>query len=328
MAIEGVIAASLHDQIIELGSERARRELDLPAATIEAAIHVLENEEDKIGLTYSGFALTSFPHRRTACDQPWERRNNSLVFRVTPGEMPNASGGVDPVGVPFGAMARIIMIYLQTEAVKNNSPSIYTGRSMKDWMKRMNINVGGKTYKNIKEQVARIYSCNISFRWTIGDHITMVRDTIIRGGVFHLEQDDQQSSLWSEMLHLSDTFFQELKNHAVPLSEHSIAQILNNSMSIDIYIWLAYRLHSLQRPTRLSWHAVYDQFGTGFRSIHDFKKKFPNALQLALAVYPEARVDMEKNGFVLHPSHPPISKRIHSTGAQDSRKILVPGATT
>jgi hypothetical protein len=38
------------------------------------------------------------------------------------------------------------------------------------------------------------------------------------------------------------------------------------------------------------------------------KPVFADALQMALAVYPEARVDMEKDGVVLHPSAPAVPR--------------------
>ena len=38
-------------------------------------------------------------------------------------------------------------------------------------------------------------------------------------------------------------FFKILKAHPVPVWEPAIRGIAGKSMSIDIYIWLAYRLH-------------------------------------------------------------------------------------
>ena len=75
-------------------------------------------------------------------------------------------------------------------------------------------------------------------------------------------------------------------------------------MAIDIYVWLAYRLHSLSKPTPLSWRALKTQFGAGFAAMNNFKTKFVPNLKLAMAVYPEARVDedSEGRGLVLYPS--------------------------
>jgi hypothetical protein len=35
-------------------------------------------------------------------------------------------------------------------------------------------------------------------------------------------------------------------------------------MAIDVYIWLAYRLHALNGPIPVTWQAVFGQFGAGW----------------------------------------------------------------
>ena len=79
-------------------------------------------------------------------------------------------------------------------------------------------------------------------------------------------------------------------------------------MAIDVYIWLAYRLHYLTKPTSVSWTAIHGQFGAGFRLVRQIKPTFIEALSLALAVYPEAGVDVGKAGIVLYPSAPAVAK--------------------
>ena len=37
-------------------------------------------------------------------------------------------------GVPYGARARMILLYLQTQAVRTGSREVALGRSMRDWM--------------------------------------------------------------------------------------------------------------------------------------------------------------------------------------------------
>ena len=81
-------------------------------------------------------------------------------------------------------------------------------------------------------------------------------------------------------------------------------------MALDIYIWLAYRLRALAKPTAVSWPAMFAQFGAGFAELRNFKPKFQEALAFALAVYPAAVVKVETTGLVLHPSRPPVENRI------------------
>lgn len=52
------------------------------------------------------------------------------------------------------------------------------------------------------------------------------------------------------------------------------------------------------------------QFGAGFSRLDNFRARFLPNLRLALAVYPEARVDINERGVVLHPSKPPVAKSL------------------
>jgi len=79
-------------------------------------------------------------------------------------------------------------------------------------------------------------------------------------------------------------------------------------LSIDLYIWLAYRLHSLKRDTPVGWLSLYNRFGGGYKEIRKFRVKFLESLEIATAAYPEARVSVEETGLRLHPSRPPITK--------------------
>jgi hypothetical protein len=77
-------------------------------------------------------------------------------------------------------------------------------------------------------------------------------------------------------------------------------------MAIDLYIWLAYRLHHLTRPTRVPWPALYKQFGVGFAQPRQFRAHAKEALALTLAAYPEANVQINNEALTLSPSPPPI----------------------
>ncbi len=87
-------------------------------------------------------------------------------------------------------------------------------------------------------------------------------------------------------------------------------QIANNSMALDVYVWLSYRLHSLKEPRSISWKALHAQFGRGITRMDHFKPQFRDTLQLALAVYPEANVETDSSaGIIVKPSRPPVAAR-------------------
>ena len=58
----------------------------------------------------------------------------------------------------------------------------------------------------------------------------------------------------------------------------------------------------------MHWRALMSQFGAGFGRLDNFRMRFLPNLKLALAVYPEAKVEVSDKGLVLYPSRPPVSK--------------------
>jgi hypothetical protein len=104
-----------------------------------------------------------------------------------------------------------------------------------------------------------------------------------------------------------------VQRHPVPLSEEAIRALSNTCMPLDLYLWLAYRLHSLSRPKLITWLALHAQFGAATRELFHFKPRFVRDLQLATAIYPEARVELVAEGLRLLPSPAPLSARTRSS---------------
>lgn len=297
----------VHRLILQHGLEGARGLASSKAErlAIDAAASVLAEEESRLGITHAGFAMTSLPHKRIQ-EGLWKRDGYRTTLLVESGR--TRTGGV--IGVPYGSIARLILLYLQTEAIRTNTPEVELGRSMKSWMGRMSLTIGGKTYQLVTEQARRISACRLTF-FTDRENGAesrhngaFVQDAITFTNVV----DNDQPSLWQDRVRLDPSFWRSLKEHPVPVREEAIQAIGTRSLAIDVYIWLAYRLHSLSKSTPVSWAAIHTQFGAGFRLVRQIKPTFLEALGLALAVYPEARVDTDKQGVVLHPSPPAVPK--------------------
>ena len=302
----------IHQLITQVGREQAKSLQSTPneRSIVEVAAAIMEEERQDLGITYSGFALTALPHRRLPDEQAWERRGHRIRLLIEPGRLPLRGGGFRLYGVPYGSRARMILLYLQTRAIQTDSREVELGRSMHEWLDRMGLSIGGQTYRDIREQSCRIAACNLTFAWDEENGVGFEKDSIVKGGIhLYSGSDPQQGTLWEDRVLLSEAFFRELKAHPVPIWEPALRHIQNNSSSIDIYIWLAYRLHSLTRTTTVTWNAVFEQFGAGYSRLRDFRKRFIEPLQLSLAVYPEARVAVEEHGLILHPSPPPIPER-------------------
>jgi len=301
---------TVHDLLLAHGKQSALN-LDVRREVIEAAASYLSDEESGIGFLYSGWCQAALPHRKLARDdQIWEVSSEQVRLIVEPGRKPSRGfdGELVPVGVPYGARARLILFYLQAEALRTKSPEVLLGNSMRNWLGRMGVPIGGSSVKAIREQSERLARCRLTFHVRRGNILGLVNQSIVEAAMFEPSQDDR-GTMFAERARLSDGFFQQLQKHPVPLEEAAIRALSNNSQALDIYAWMAYRLHSLAGPRPITWKALKGQFGMGIQAMNNFRRLFLNNLQLALAVYPDAQIDVTPEGITLHPSRPPVAPR-------------------
>ena len=77
------------------------------------------------GFAYSGWAQCALPHKRLADDAPWGIVSEKVKLMVEPGRRQvvadDGSQTFEFLGVPFGSHARLILLYLQTEALRTGS---------------------------------------------------------------------------------------------------------------------------------------------------------------------------------------------------------------
>jgi hypothetical protein len=214
------------------------------------------------------------------------------------------------VGVPYGSRARLILLYLQSEALRTSSRDIELGRSLHAWLGRLGIPIGGKSFKDVREQADRLSRCRLTFHVQQGGRAGLINQNIVDAAMFVAGDDGGQESLFVETARLSETFYEQLKKHPVPLEEPAIKAISNNSQALDVYCWLAYRLHVLPAARTITWPSLFAQFGSSYKKLAHFKMRFADSLKVAVAVYREADVDLDERGLIIKPSPPPVAPRL------------------
>ena len=316
--------AEVHTLLMAVGKEAALRS-EHDRAVVEAAAGYLTSEDTDIGYLFSGWAQAALPHRRLPNDSAWQVTTDRVTLIVQPGLRPMPGGTPVSVGVPYGSRARLILLFLQTEAIRTNCREVELGRSLHAWLRRLEIPIGGKQMASVRDQAERISRCRLSFQIKQGTRTGLVNQHILDTSMF-IEDDDVQGGLFVEKASLSQSFFDELKKHPVPVEEAAVRQIANNSLALDVYCWLAYRLHSLDAPISISWKALHAQFGRSVARLDHFKDHFRTVLTLATSVYPEAKVEENHSGsgLILKPSKPPVAPR--SQGGSRPRIVSSSGS--
>jgi hypothetical protein len=298
-------------QLLEARGKQGALEAGLDRSIVEAAAAYMSDEDGALNFVYSGWAQCALPHRRLPDEQPWEISVERVRLVVEPGRRPkNGDGPLEFLGVPFGSHARLILLYLQTEALRTGSREVELGRSLRDWLGRIGVSVGGRTGKLVKDQAERISRCRLTFHIQGGKTAGLINQSIVDRALFIEDAHEGQGRLSLETAKLSEGFFEQLKKHPVPLEEAAIKAINNNPAALDCYLWLAYRLHVLSGPRLITWAALKAQFGTAYREAYHFKNKWTGTLQMAMAVYPGANVDIVDEGVILKPSRPPVAPKL------------------
>jgi hypothetical protein len=209
----------------------------------------------------------------------------------------------------------LILFYVQSEAIRTQSREIGLGRSMHQWLIRMGVPIGGKSMLSIKERISR---CSFTFDLKGNKFNGIGRMNIFDKAIF-ADGGAGEGGPFPQVAKLSEQFFDQLTTHPVPLDEAAVRAISNNSMALDLYAWLSYRLHALKGTTPVSWTALKGQFGGGFDSMRHFRQTFGDNLRLALAVYRDARVEMTERGVDLFPSKPPVAPKMIAAGKIQTR---------
>ncbi|NBB23423.1 plasmid encoded RepA protein [Runella sp. CRIBMP] len=281
----------------------------LSNSTFEIFVHPATGKETIF--QHSALCQTFFPYRNLGEDvKMWQQKQGLVNLAVSATPILNPHTGLfEYAGIPYGPKARLILAYLNTQAVKKQNKMLDVEESMSAFIKSMGLNTDGRTIREVKEQIRRISTSNISLGFIQDERVKQVDFKIVRAFEFWFPKDERQRVLWESSIELTDEYFESLVQHAIPLDERALAALAHNAMALDIYAWLAQRLHRVDRfkPQFVGWQNLKEQFGMGYSEIRKFRQVFKKTLEIVKNQYLDAKfVVDDKKGMYLHNSPPPI----------------------
>jgi hypothetical protein len=215
--------------------------------------------------------------------------------------------------LPFGPKPRLVLAHLNAEALRTGSPEIEIEASLTAFVKRIGLDPKGRNMRIIKDQLSRLSAAQVRMAVIYSEeHIRQVNAHIVSGFDLWFPKDDRQRVLWPSTVCLSLDYFASLTKHAVPLDERAIAALSHSAMALDVYCWLAQRLHRVApaRPAFVPWNALRDQFGWHYSTVRKFRQNFRVVLGLVCTQYRGARIEAEQSGLILRHSAPPVKARM------------------
>ena len=246
------------------------------------AIHLDAPEE--ITFQHSVLTQCALPHRAPPDDaRVWQRRQGRTVLHVQTGAAYHPrTGAFVEIGLPYGPRARMILMHLNSEAVKARSPVVEVETSLTAFVRRVQGRPPtGPELAVFKDQLSRLAAATIRLAVDYDEGKAVQVDTKIVGGMeLWFEKDERQRVLWPATIRLSLDYYESLSRHAVPLDERAIAALAHSAMALDVYCWLAQRLHRVPAAgQQISWQALHDQFGQGFARVRKFREFFLKQLR-------------------------------------------------
>lgn len=274
-------------------------------------IHVFPATGKDTIFQHSVLCQTFFPYRNQGQEcRIWQQKQGLVNLAVSSTPILNPHNEqYEFAGIPYGPKARLLLAYLNTQAVKKQKKMLDVEESMSAFIKNLGLNLDGRTIKEVKEQIRRIATSNISLGYVQDERVKQVDFKIVRSFEFWFPKDDRQRVMWESSIELTDEYFESLVQHAIPLDERALASLAHNALALDIYAWLAQRLHRIDRtkPQFVGWQNLKEQFGNGYSEIRKFRQVFKRTLSIVQSQYSSAKFTVDdKKGMYLHNSPPPI----------------------
>ena len=268
-----------------------------------------------IAYQHTVLCQTCLPYRDPGHDvRLWEREQGRVSLLLEAGRAKDpVTGSWIELGLPFGPKPRLILAHLNCEALRTGSPEIEVEDSLTAFVRRIGLSGHGRDVRTVKEQLTRLVAAQIRMAVAYGaEHARQVQAHVVSGFDLWFPKDEHQRVLWPTRVRLSLDYFESLTRHAVPLDERALAALAHSAMALDVYAWLAQRLHRVEpgKPQLVGWKALRDQFGWHYERVRDFRRVFRQTLDLVLAQYRGARIELDGQGITLRHSPPPVTARL------------------
>lgn len=272
------------------------------------------------------FCRFSLPYREPKTAQPWVRINGNLTYQVNP--LQYASDGLLKTAWPYGKYARLLLIYLTTQARKNpNNPTktINLPDSLTDLMQQLHIErrAQGKDYKAFRNQLDAISGMQVTITEDLSDRSQVARQTnsmaITKSSYIAWTRKDGDKSHINGYLQITDETWAQMQ-HGIPLDDDLLEVLIqmhhgSHGQIIDIYMWLSRRLYALNHSNAMEtgvipWSTLHGQFGSASTQTKEFTRYFKQSLDQVAQLWPGLHYEISRRGITLKKSRLSIKPKL------------------
>lgn len=272
----------------------------------------------------------------------WVRKNGNFSLIVASGYDEDAKA----IGIPYGSFPRLVLAHIITRAYETREPRIelshHFSRFLNDIGYTGNHKGKGTNGRRIRDQLVRLLRASVTYQWhevTATTDTLSVRDVKVapKFALWFDFRNPEQGSLFGSWIELSDDFYKSILRSPVPLRTDILKALKKSPLALDIYMWVSYRLFSMQATGQaelsLSYGALQAQFGTGIaeENYRQFRSAFKAAFKKVAAHYQPhtgdtgkalLHHDLNETGLVLYSSPLLIGRGNRLTTQDEAKQIL------
>ncbi|MDE0456110.1 MAG: replication protein RepA [Chromatiales bacterium] len=223
--------------------------------------------------------------------------------------------------LPFGILPRLLLAWICTEVVRTGSPRLYLGPSLASFMRELGVQSSDSAGRfgvrtRLRDQMHRLFGANLRVEY---ESKVELRSRSVKGPL--VEETDlwweprqfKKVAAWRSTVQLGRRFYEEILAHSVPIDLNVLRGMKRSSLGVDVFLWLTYRLHGLDRPLALSWRQLYRQFapepGRADVRVDAFRTRFLRELKKLQVAWPGLRFKLKHGSLQLLPSVGRIAPR-------------------
>jgi Plasmid encoded RepA protein len=256
----------------------------------------------------------TLPHTNPGNVPVWTRRNGNLTLSIKPGSDREGKS----FGIPYGSLPRLLLYWLNTEAVKTTSRRLELGNNLSEFMRQLRLipcSAGGgerSDAKRLRKQMQSLFRATISFEVNTEDpqrHGTSWLDMQVApvGEMWWDPKRPDQSVLWGSWIELGERFFQAITTSPVPVDMRALRALKGSPLKLDLYSLAVYKAFTANRKGSqfIPWRGLFHQLGADYdpKRIDHFKGKVKKALRTVAKTFPGGLKydDRNKSGLTFLP---------------------------
>jgi len=241
--------------------------------------------EADIGFVPRWMAALSLPCRDEPGRTRWTRCSEDGVLviqsgidatgHVTAGTSGRRAPELRFVGIPYGSIPRLILVWMTTEALRTQSREIALGRTSGQLLRKLGIRCvsGGVngTVTTVKRQLHRLINSQIRVRSKCGQDVSfsLISETNYSVARWATRTTSTDRRLLEPRITLSESFYQSLREGVIQVDLGSLHSLTHSPLAMDLYCLSKLRTEELRRSesdaVEMSWASLQEQMGSQSR---------------------------------------------------------------